>query len=281
MMRIAVYSVLLAFVFVSCSLNRSDEPESAVIPPQKGLHSTCESCHSTKAPQPGAASFALGLEPSSLCIHCHNYTENHHPVDFVPASSMNASMPLFDGKVKCLTCHEIHGGPAHAGTKNLLRGGPYLDRRESCFQCHDQSAYEAINPHEMLDKLGNIRQVNGQPVCLVCHSKKPDPAVDRTNDVRFRADVGFLCWRCHPPMPGDFFDDHFLVTPVAETLQFMVESEARLQVILPLVPRGRITCSTCHNPHQEGVMQHAGAAKGADATFKLRLLPNCQACHST
>jgi hypothetical protein len=96
--------------------------------------------------------------------------------------------------------------------------------------------------------------------------------------VRFRADVGFLCWRCHPPMPGEFFTQHFLVKP-SKSRQNMQEAEERLLVILPLVPRDRITCSTCHNPHQKGVIQHEAAAKGADARSKLRLPSICSACH--
>ena len=59
----------------------------------------------------------------------------------------------------------------------------------------------------------------------------------------------------------------------------MKQAEERLLVILPLVPRGRITCSTCHNPHQQGVIQHEAAAKGAGATMKLRLPSICFACH--
>jgi len=42
---------------------------------------------------------------------------------------------------------------------------------------------------------------------------------------------------------------------------------------------GKITCSTCHNPHQEGVFQRGPAAKGADVKGKLRLANLCFACH--
>ena len=121
--------------------------------------------------------------------------------------------------------------------------------------------------------------VNGRSVCMLCHSNQPDPAKDSTNDVRFKADVGFLCWRCHPPMPGPFFDKHFLVRPSAETLRNILETEERRVVVIPLVPRGRITCSTCHNPHQEGVIQHEAAAKGADAVARLRIASPCFGCH--
>jgi nitrate/TMAO reductase-like tetraheme cytochrome c subunit len=126
---------------------------------------------------------------------------------------------------------------------------------------------------------GKVREVNGKPVCLLCHTKMPNTAEDSTDDVRFRADIGFLCWRCHPPMPDPFFDTHFLVRPSAKTIHNMMESEEKLNIILPTVPRGRITCSTCHNPHQAGVIQRPAAAKGANSKGKLRLPNICFACH--
>jgi len=156
----------------------------------------------------------------------------------------------------------------------------------------------------MLDAEGNVSEVNGRPVCLMCHSSQPDPVMDWTADVSFRADIAFLCWRCHPQMPASFyqrrspaklsiiiyckdcpyctdgyFHKHFLAIPSAKVLDKIKEIEEKLIVTIPLVPRGRITCSTCHNPHQYGVLQHEGAAKGADAIRRLRLPSICFACH--
>jgi len=278
MVRLLICSLLL--VMESCSLEQIIHPENvAAIPEYRNPHVLCLNCHATEHPQSGGTLFEPGIDPSSICDNCHDYRENHHPVDFAPADPSNFPMPLFEGKVRCLTCHEIHGGPGHHGTPMLLRGGPFADRRESCFKCHMRAKYAAIDPHKMLDNEGNIRNVEGGPVCLICHSKKPDPAVDTTTDVKFRADVGFLCWRCHPPMPGIFFTQHFLVRPSSKTLETLRETEERLIVILPLVPRGRITCSTCHNPHQKGVIRREGAAKGADAVARLRIPSICFGCH--
>lgn len=277
------YIVLLALIFVSCDMQKllADpwKPPPPTAPVYKNPHTACGNCHSTDKPQSGSALFDPGIDPSSRCINCHDYTLNHHPVNFVPAASSNSLLPLFEGEVRCLTCHEIHSGPNHEGSPKLLRGGPYADRREICFKCHIREQYAAIDPHEMLDGEGKFRNVNGKPVCLFCHLKQPDPKVDWASSVKFRADVGFLCWRCHPPMPGPFFDQHFLVTPSAETLRVMQETEERLIVIFPLGPRGRVTCSTCHNPHQKGVIIHDGPAKGSDAIAKLRMPSICFGCH--
>jgi predicted CXXCH cytochrome family protein len=249
-------------------------------------HPTCEMCHVTAEIPVGTSLFPEGTDPASICLRCHDYRENHHPVDFVPAASHFTSVaktfPLYDNKIRCLTCHDPHAGPKLSEAPNFLRGGPYRDRREICFKCHQKDAYAEISPHVMKDEEGII-QLNGKPICLVCHTVTPDPAVDRTTDVKFRADVAFLCWRCHPPMPGEFFTYHFLVKPSRRTLSVMKKSEQTMNVIFPLVPRGRITCSTCHNPHQKEVLVHEPAKTGAESRYKLRVESPaaCVACHPT
>jgi hypothetical protein len=173
----------------------------------------------------------------------------------------------------------MHGGNLHEGTSKLLRGGPYTDRRKICFKCHVPEEYAKINPHLMQNGAGDILVVKGKPVCLLCHVIKPDPSKDRELNVKFRADIGFLCWRCHPPMPDSFFGKHFLITPSPKTLKYMKKTEDQDMVTLPLAPRGRITCSTCHNPHQKGVLSYSPAASGAEAPKKLREANMCGACH--
>jgi len=277
-----ISSILLASVLTSCDTQRLlwSGKSTITLSEYENPHTICVSCHTNETPQPGSELFGPGVDFTSRCLDCHeDYKENHHPTDFSPTNPTSFPLPLFGGEVRCLTCHDIHGGSNHKGTPKLLRGGPYADRREICFKCHARESYASIDPHKMLDSRGNIIEVNGKSVCLLCHSKKPDPAVDVADSVRFRADVGFLCWRCHPPMPGSFFDRHFLVKPSAKTLQNIQETVDSLIAILPLVPRGRITCSTCHNPHQQGVIQHEAAAKGSDAISRLRLPSICSGCH--
>ncbi len=283
-MRYLIGMLLVSSILVaSCSMHKLLYPEEhhPGAAPYKNPHvnAPCSVCHNSDKPQPGAPPFAAGVDPSEACVNCHDYKENHHPTDFVPANTSIFPFPLFQGKVTCLSCHEIHGGPDRRGTKRLLRGGPYEDRRQICFRCHSQERYALINPHNMLDKEKKFRQVNGKPVCLVCHAKVPNPERDVTATVQFRADVGFLCWRCHPPMPDPFFSSHFLVKPSPEVLKNMQETEATEIVIFPLVPRDRITCSTCHNPHEEGVIQREGAAKGAGRKGRLRSSSICYDCH--
>jgi len=162
-----------------------------------------------------------------------------------------------------------------------LRGGPYTERREICFKCHSEEEYAEIDPHIMLDSEGKVVFVNGKSVCLMCHAVQPNPVIDRAKDVKFRADIAFICWRCHAPMVNAILMDHFRLKPPGAMLSYMREKQEELGVTIPLVPRERITCSTCHNPHQEGVIVFKPSAKGADSPSRLRLpSPSlCTVCH--
>lgn len=277
-----VWLVISSIVLVSCSLQD-------IIVQQKNVdaaynynnpHTACAHCHVIPQPKGEKALPPPYVDPSKYCLDCHNYSVNHHPVNFVPVTPVMNSFPLYSGEIKCLTCHEIHGGLQHEGTPRLLRGGPYADRRKICFDCHTREQYAKINPHKMRDNFGNRLVINGESVCLLCHELKPDPSQERANTVLFKADIGFLCWRCHPLMHGDFLDKHFLVSPSNKFLNNMNRPEVREKFTLPLVPRGRITCSTCHNPHQEGIISFEPAAAGADSLHKLRDDNICEACHN-
>jgi len=35
--------------------------------------------------------FPEGIDPSSVCLDCHHYGENHHPVNFVPDKDFQGS----------------------------------------------------------------------------------------------------------------------------------------------------------------------------------------------
>ena len=252
-------------------------------------HATCIICHRTNDPSSNSSSqpFAGGLEPSSACLDCHHYEVNHHPVNVAPKQGSSAAsqtvFPLFDGRIKCLTCHQAHSDPRHNklnGAYKLLRGGPYPDQRAMCFQCHGQDDYTKIDPHKMLSPDGSVRSVNGEPVCLVCHTAQPDPKGD-PELVEFKADVAFLCWRCHAPMAGSFLSQHFHAKPKRSTRSAIMDTENRLGIELPLARDGMLTCSTCHNPHQAGVLSRTAVQAGADAPKRLRLAAKsiCEACH--
>jgi len=272
--RMAILLLLFIITLASCTpkLFQETRTDAAITPQQVPAES-----REHLSVNPAQSLSEAVRENSSACLDCHQYRENHHPVDMVPANPSNFPFPLYDGKVKCLTCHVAD----HMGSARLLRGGPYADRREICFKCHYEEDYAHIFPHVMLEKEGKYTQVNGSPVCLICHAKTPDPKVDRTKDVLFRADVAFLCWRCHSLMPQPMLNTHVLMKPSENMLKDIEQNEREMKVTIPLVPRNRITCSTCHNPHEKGVIIYEPSAKGADSPDRLRLqTPDlCLVCH--
>ncbi|MGC2064157.1 MAG: cytochrome c3 family protein [Thermodesulfovibrionales bacterium] len=249
-------------------------------------HSSCIFCHRMPPENITAGNlFPAGTDPSSICLDCHFYSENHHPVNFTPAQNCQDSaedpFPLFDGEMKCLTCHLVHGGEGLAGKQTLLRGGPYKNRSAICFSCHDKDLNKRVNPHRMIGDNNEIRNIAGKPACLMCHTEVPDQTADPVV-VTFKADVAFLCWRCHPPMSNDsFFKGHFLSKPKKRTLDYMKRVQEEDGVSFPLLNRDRITCSTCHNPHQKGIITDGPAQAGADEPQRLRMAGEslCGGCH--
>jgi predicted CXXCH cytochrome family protein len=248
-------------------------------------HHGCDYCHGSSNPTSSSDLTVQKEEAGTLCLMCHDYGTNHHPSGFPPSKSQyvdpEKAFPLYEGKFECLTCHDPHAGADFTETPMLLRGGPYKDRWDICFKCHVKEQYAKINPHQMLDEQRGIRMIDEKPVCLLCHAVEPNPKTDRSEDIRLRADVGFLCWRCHSSMTGEFFDHHFLRRFSKSTAKNLRNAEKKHDVILPLDGRKRLTCSTCHNPHQKGVIVNSAARKGAGDPLRLRLQKQdlCLACH--
>lgn len=219
------------------------------------------------------------------CLVCHpDHKKNHHPVDFVPphidlVNINEEKFPLFDDKIQCFTCHTADGDYIE-GNDKLLRGGPYRDNRQLCFQCHYQDKYSKINVHKMHEDNGGLRIIEGKLVCTFCHPQNINNLYS-TETVEFKADISFLCLRCHPAMSSPHIKGHFSIVPSEKTKNKIRAFEEEHNVILPLVPKGRITCATCHNPHQKGVLIDERAMAGADSPNLLRTEKDllCYGCH--
>ena len=290
----AIYGLLGLCVIILIN-NCAALPKSNMLDSHRDM--TCGSCHEGK-PGQLEPNLKFPQNPSRGCVKCHDYLkqEDHHPSE-IALDSVVVIPPYFklhNGKMECLTCHQVHsGGEYQSGTPNLLAGGHYSYRRSICFQCHDRSQYDDVNPHEAM--LNGDKTLN-HDTCSLCHAERPDPRFDRTKDVRFKAEIHFLCLRCHPPMQGQFFSNHFLKEPDMEaiegvgadvglgkgpdTFDLMKFKERHSDILLPLDPKERITCSTCHNPHQPGVMVDKKAAIGAGGKQRLRFKDKCAGCHT-
>lgn len=150
-----------------------------------------------------------------------------------------------------------------------------------------------MNPHEQINDEGDV--LWGK--CIICHTNTPDLNVEKNiKDVslRFEEDLSEICRRCHTVRPhpsgdegsadvrmsGFVAPDHMVVPPKMIGLNMRFAQKEK-QMMLPLEPKsGKIICSTCHNPHEKGVL-HSRADFGADAIFRLRsgTIDVCQSCH--
>jgi hypothetical protein len=251
----------------------------------------CISCHFGE-PVDGNPMLLTGSDRSAVCDRCHNgrfARRDIHPVGMVPSSNVviPPEMPLNEGKITCVTCHDSslqEGGEEKfsVGKENpdFLRGG-YTVRNEFCFRCHRSEHYGQMNAHSQLDEWGLIKEQS----CLFCHTSLPNRKVIGIENVGFDDEsIDEYCTCCHDGFDrGHPVGGNHLVEP-SEAMLVVIEGAAeKIGVKLPLY-NNRVTCATCHNPHEAGVIEHKAAAKGAGNKKRLRLSGDnimmiCLGCH--
>ncbi len=148
-----------------------------------------------------------------------------------------------------------------------------------------------INPHEQINDEGEVLWAK----CLICHRNVPDIRKERSiRDVKLRIEkeVKEICYKCHTVIqhPGAFGATAALfgrpaplhmvkLSPVKyENLRIMLKE---INAVMPFDPAtGKVTCPTCHNPHERGLLVGKNNW-GADSVRRLRSegLDICQNCH--
>lgn len=251
----------------------------------------CLECH-VKIPSRESKDDYLryGGDFQELC-RCH-YPESGlihtHPVNARPGDNENLnvpeSFPLSDGKVTCRSCHDLYTQCRDSEEDRillqgqmLLRGLPYDTRLDFCFRCHDKGRYQKFNPHRQLDGSGRVIESR----CLYCHAEAPDTSQTTWEDVKLIGSYTNLCMGCHYRVAKQPLHASHLRRPSDPVRGRMQEVQAQFNIVLPLDRNGRVTCATCHNPHQRGLIpdQRAGA-RGAGALHRHRLQDNmCIKCH--
>ena len=251
----------------------------------------CTECHEKTPREGGDKLLKYNGDYTQLC-KCHGYTPGTyiHPVDIVPskekAGLIPKEFPLVDGKVSCLTCHDIYmqckkNPRGKALNKRFLRGAPYVSRTTLFFRCHDEKQYTMLDPHNQLTESGAIIIDK----CLYCHVEKPDEKHATFKEIKLIGKLEVLCFRCHYKQSQLHpINANHLVTPPDKIIENMKDTEQKFGIILPLNYEGKITCPTCHNPHERGVIpRDRASAKGASEKYRLRLsgvnLQICVACH--
>ena len=307
MKKIILAIIIITFFFAALVTAQEEMDSNSMfidknVTSSTNLHYTgtfCSECHEKTPEKGGAKLLRFEGDYNQLC-RCHGYTsENYiHPVDIVPSEEkrgkMPATFPLKEGKVVCSTCHDIYlqcdlDRHKKQVNKFFLRGAPYARRTDLCFKCHNESKYKRLDPHNQLDESGEIIVEK----CLYCHTEKPDEKHAtfkkaegvHGSTIKLIGNLEVLCARCHYKQSTLHpINANHLKKPSEKTLDAIKESEKQYGIILPLNYEGEITCATCHNPHERGVIPaDRNSAKGASEKFRLRLPGQtgeiCLSCH--
>jgi hypothetical protein len=251
----------------------------------------CTECHE-KTPRKGGETFLKYNGDFIQLCKCHGYTPGTyiHPVNIVPTKDKRElipdDFPLKDEKIVCSTCHDIYMQCQKTPrmkvlNRRFLRGAPYVSRTGLCFRCHDEKKYTMLDPHNQLTESGSIIENK----CLYCHTEKPDEKISNFDEIKLIGDLEVLCFRCHYKQSQLHpINANHLVIPPDKIIANMKATEKQYGIILPLNYEGKITCPTCHNPHERGVIpRDRPSAQGASEKYRLRLsgvdMQICVACH--
>lgn len=246
----------------------------------------CAECH-TSLPTEKEKSLKHNGNFKYLCkCHYQELDKHIHPVDITPSAEMASriakDLPLKNGKLSCDTCHDIF---LQCQEKNkilkkgdmFLRETPSQQKYRLCFKCHDKNKYKIFNPHKQLDTQKNIIK----DTCMYCHTEYPDVDPFASKGVKLLMTPELLCIRCHTSSNKKSLHDRHNRTPSYKVATRIKETEKKYNIILPLTKEGRLTCITCHTPHEKGVIpENRKSAKGSDRKHKHRLPVNfCTSCH--
>ncbi len=231
----------------------------------------CTSCHD-KVPQDGQSAFKFNNNPDSTCLWCHKEDEGAelHPYG-VPAKDSKYTkvqkdkVKLINETISCITCHSKDCEKKEKETgRNFLRGGPYVNRNDICFNCHILEVFKKINPHRQKDMQGKV----DYEICNNCHIGIPDE--EKKENIDLKGSELFLCLRCHPdrPHPGTDIKTGSGINHIVQPKE--IPNKIVVPKDVPLSKKGKMMCSSCHAGHLEGITKRI---------FKPRLQNECTDCH--
>lgn len=219
----------------------------------------CLECH-TANPPGGDERLKYEGNYRQLCwCHYDKPGDHLHPVDMEPSPEIKAKIPedfpLQQGMVSCNTCHNIFSQCQEnekliTQDQMFLRGAPYKSRTGICFKCHDEAKYRMYNPHNQVSDAGKVIE----ETCLYCHPDVPDQERTTYENVKLLANLDVLCTRCHYfGGGGTLHQQHFRSQPTPGIAARMKEMKDRYSIVMILNEEGKVTCATCHNPHEKVV----------------------------
>lgn len=250
---------------------------------------SCRVCHGD---DPSMRQPIAGAQADALCLSCHDgkkASDEAHPIGRVAATVSTRApdgWPLVDGRLGCLTCHDMKDHCAKPerpiDNPNFIRGYEAGDSLASCRNCH-AATDTRMNPHLTIAATS----------CGFCHQRPPEIPADGVarGDPLLRAPGSRVCLGCHVVHPDPAPRGHLgaEATPAirmnlaaaADTL----DGPGAASSPLPLA-EDRVQCYTCHNPHAPGLFgaatplgRRADPADPYNYHLRLDATALCVACH--
>lgn len=249
----------------------------------------CRTCHS---PSGGGAPRAIpAADVDTVCLSCHDGKKARaeaHPVgrlaltrDIQPPDDW----PLNDGRLGCLTCHDIRRHCSKDAVRplqnaSMLRVFEVDQPLALCTQCHKPAESWRISPHKNLAADGGVIEQS----CLFCHSRTPAIPGDgkRRGEPMLHSASSKLCLTCHT-RHWDVSPIGHVDRPASQEIQDVLAAGSGQ---LPLSD-AKVTCYSCHNPHEAGLFP-SGSPLGAvsqlatdvHAALRVTSVELCLECHA-
>ncbi len=255
----------------------------------------CETCHTAHGSKHENYLIESGRN-SSLCLECHQDKNpltpagKKKPMHVINVKPIKATIPEAlvnlgartgkNGELICQSCHKVHenktGHPSLVITKDR--------RSDFCLYCHPDKQPMTETRHNLQLSGPDEKNLQGQTVaqagvCSACHlPHKPARNVSAAENF-----TTLLCLSCHSrghvaEKAGLTGTQHPLGVRPANKPDLPLFNDLGLQD-----PRGRMTCTTCHDPHRSAAgSETRQTSQGNDPRYSFLRQPQtaiCRECH--
>ena len=165
------------------------------------------------------------------------------------AQGAAAPQRTYIGQDTCVGCHDTEGTSIHqtAHGKKQIPGSPESDK--GCESCHGPGSAHLDDPSvpDSIRRFGQIKPREVSATCLTCHT--------RGNHTQWSGSMhdarNLSCTTCHSVHSPKSEKSQLKAASIVDTCKACHTTEVAKQQRVGHMPvrEGKMTCTTCHNPH--------------------------------
>ncbi len=187
----------------------------------------------------------LTQDNTARCITCHRFEKTmNHPIQVTPVLATPASLPLIDGQVACVTCHDA--SPDHRSADVPV--GQRMQGSKLCVSCHQGTPATSRMIHALSTKKAHLR-ADSRPT--IAHGSG-----ELDNE-------SMTCMECHDGTLGDDAGAHLAgfnssdksEHPIGVAMRFGQPTRGSDFKLARRVDQrvrlfeGMVGCGSCHSPY--------------------------------